>query len=69
MWFVRTKAGAYYYERAEGNPLFKDDKPPREAHEALDAQAYDNFYSVASRWQQGSAVEPENTPVGRHPRL
>jgi len=67
MWFVRTKAGAYYYERAEGNPLSKDDKPPRETHGALYAQAYDNFFSVASRWQQAAAVEPENTPVGGIP--
>jgi hypothetical protein len=67
MWFVRTKDGAYYYERAEGNPLFKDDKPPRETHEKLDAKAYDNFFSVASRWQQGAAVKPENTPRGGIP--
>ena len=66
-WFVRTKDGAYYYERAEGNPLFKDDKPPRESHETLDGQAYDKFFSVASHWQQGAAVKPENTPVGGIP--
>ena len=67
MWFVRTKDGAYYYERAEGNPLFKDGKPPREAREALDAQAYDKFFSIAARWQQSVAVAPENTPVGAIP--
>lgn len=67
MWFVRTKDGAYYYRRTEGNPLSKNDKPPRETHEALDAQAYDNFFLVASRWQQGAAVAPENTPVGGIP--
>jgi hypothetical protein len=64
MWLVRTKDEAYYYERAEGNPLYKDDKPPRESHETLDAQSYDNFFSIASRWQQGAAVKPENTPNG-----
>jgi len=67
MWFVRTKDRAYYYERAEGNPLSKDDKPPRETHEPLNAQAYDNFFAEASRWQQGAAVKPEDTPVGGIP--
>ena len=67
MWFVRTKDRAYYYERAEGNPLSKDDKPPHETHEALDPQAYDDFFSSASRWQQGAAVAPEKTPVGGIP--
>ena len=67
MWFVQTNDGAYYYERAEGNPLYKDDKPPRETNEALDAEAYDKFFSVVSRWQQGAAVKPENTPVGGIP--
>jgi hypothetical protein len=67
MWFVRTKDEAYYYERAEGNPLYKDDKPPRESHETLDAQPYDSFFSIVSRWQQGAAVKPENTPNGGIP--
>lgn len=67
MWLVRTKDEAYYYERAEENPLSKDDKPPRERREKLDAQAYDNFFSMASRWQQGAAVTPEHTPAGGVP--
>jgi hypothetical protein len=67
MWLVRTKDEAYYYERAEGNPLFKDDKPPRESHETLETQSYDGFFAVASRWQQGDAVKPEKTPAGGIP--
>jgi hypothetical protein len=69
MWFVRTKDGAYFYERAEGNPLFKDDKPPRETHEPLNAQAYDNFFALASRWQQGARCQTGKYSRGRHPRL
>jgi hypothetical protein len=67
MWFVRTKDGAYYYERAEGNALLKDGKPRHETHGTLNGQAYDKFFSVASHWQQGNAVKPENTPVGGIP--
>jgi hypothetical protein len=67
MWFVQTKDEAYYYERAEGNPLSKDDKPPHETRETLGAQAYDNFFLLVSRWQQGAAVKPEDTPVGGIP--
>jgi hypothetical protein len=67
MWLARTNDEAYYYERGEGNPLYKDDKPPRETQETLDARAYDNFFSEVSRWKQGAAVKPENTPVGAIP--
>jgi len=67
MWLVRTKDEAYYYERAEGNPLSKDDKPPRESHETLDVQSYDRFFAVASSWQQRDAVKPEKTPAGGIP--
>ncbi|MFY9621250.1 MAG: hypothetical protein WAQ99_15655 [Pyrinomonadaceae bacterium] len=64
MWLVRTDNQAYYYERAEGNPLYPDDKPPREAKEALDSQAYDKFFDTVSSWQQLPRVKPEDTPKG-----
>lgn len=67
MWLVRTNSQAYYYERAEGSALHKDDKPPHETQEALDVQAYDKFFSVVSTWQQRKRVQPQDTPVGGVP--
>lgn len=67
MWLVRTKDQAYVYLRAEENPLSKDDKPPHETNETLDAQVYDKFFSVASTWQQATPRKPEDTPAGAAP--
>ncbi len=67
MWLVQTKDQAYYYERAEGNPLLKDDKPPAEKNETLDVQAYDKFFSAAASWQQATPRKPEDTPTGTAP--
>lgn len=68
LWLVRTKEQAYFYERAEGNPLNKDDKPPHEAQEALDAQAYDIFFNAISKWEQAKPLKLEDLPVGAIPR-
>jgi hypothetical protein len=67
LWFVRTKDQAYFYERAEGNPLSKDDKPPSETNQTLDVQAYDKFLSAVSKWQQAKPLKPEETPTGAAP--
>ena len=67
MWFVRTKDQAYYYERAEGTPLLRDDKPPAERNESLDVQAYDKLFSAAANWQQATPRKPEDTPNGAPP--
>jgi len=66
-WFVRTKNGGYYYERVAGNPLDKDNNPPRETNERLDPQAYDKFFATVSTWQQAKPVKPEETPNGAIP--
>ena len=65
IWLVRTKDQAYYYERAEGTPLLKDDKPPAERNETLDVQVYEKFFSVVSTWNQAS---PRNQKT-RQPAL
>ena len=67
IWLVRTNNQAFYYERAEGNPLYKDDKPPYEKQEALDIQAYDIFFNVISKWEQAKPLKPEDNPVGAIP--
>lgn len=67
MWFARTKTSAYYHERAEGNPLYKDNKPPQEASKSLDVQAYDQFYSAVSSWKQQKPLSLEETPNGAIP--
>jgi hypothetical protein len=67
LWLVRTKEQAYFYERAEGNPLSKDDKPPSETNQTLDVQAYDKFFSVVSTWQQGQRAKAEDIPNGAIP--
>jgi len=67
MWFVRTRDRAYYYERAEGNPLIKDAKPSNERNGTLDVQAYDKFFSEVSSWQQATPRKPEDTPNGAPP--
>jgi len=64
LWFVRTKDQAYYYQRAEGTPLLRDDKLPSERNETLDLLAYDKFFSEASSWQQATPRKPEDTPNG-----
>jgi hypothetical protein len=64
MCFIRTKDQAYYYERAEGSALLKDDKPPHETSQTLDVQAYDRFFSAVSTWQQASPPKPEETRAG-----
>ena len=67
LWLVRTKEQAYYYERAEENPLSKDGKPPHETHETLDVEAYEKFFSGVSTWQQASPLKPKETPTGAPP--
>lgn len=67
IWLVRTKNEAYYYERAEGNPLLKDDKPPAERNETLDVQVYEKLFSMVSTWQQANPRKPEETPAGAVP--
>lgn len=67
IWLVRTKDQPYYYERAEGNPLLKDNKPPAERNETLDVQAYDKFFSAAASWQQATPRKLEDTPTGAAP--
>ncbi len=67
MWVARTKTSAYYHRRAEGNPLYKDNKPPHEASESLDVQACDQFFSEVSSWKQEKPLSIEETPNGATP--
>ena len=67
MWLVCTNNRAFYYERAEGNPLYPDGKPAREAKEPLDLKACEKFFDTVSAWQQLDPVKPEDTPRGGIP--
>ena len=62
MWFVRTKHHGYYFE-----VVADQNDRPHKTTEALNPQAYDEFFNVVSTWQQGNAVKPEDTPVGGVP--
>ena len=62
MWFIRTKQRGYYFEVVED-----ENHGPHKTTEALNPQAYDEFFKVVSSWQQGNAVRPEDTPAGGVP--
>lgn len=64
LWLARTNTNAYYYERADGNPLYKDNKPPHETKQPLDVEVYDKLFSVVSTWGQKKPLLPEATPKG-----